>query len=391
MPTTDPAETPLPWWFRHPARLDIVVLLVAVIPAVAGSVVLVFADVGDPADISLSLIPPGCAIAAALASHRFPRIALAVVALGTAATVPLHIEPTLAWTLMVFSAPLLTLRGPSAALVAWVGALANGAATSLNTLGSIDGVSLAASVIMVLAVTAMTAALKKQIEYLTAMQRQAREAIAARDREAERSIIEERLRIARDLHDAVGHEAAIVSVQISLAEVNLRKDPDTAGSALAEARGGVQGILHEMQRILEVLRFSEGEDASRPTGGTSALPELIASFRRVGLDVDAELKPISGRIDPAVDAAAYRMTQEALTNAQRYGAGRTEIALAESGGVIELRVANAIADPRPPSGSGFGLVGMRERVESAGGSLEITDEGGRFSIAARMRTTGERL
>jgi signal transduction histidine kinase len=146
-----------------------------------------------------------------------------------------------------------------------------------------------------------------------------------------------------------------------------------------------------MQRILEVLRFAEGDDAKRPTGDVRALPGLIASFRRVGMSVDAELATIEGRLDAAVDTAVYRVTQESLTNAQRYGSGTVRVALRQDGDVVELRVENRVAAGPRAGGSGFGLVGMRERVQSAGGSLAVSNGDDRFTVVARMRTTGEQL
>lgn len=376
-----------PWWFRDPRRLERVALLIAVIPALLGTFVLLVSD-----RRALETVPAVVALAGVALSRRSPRLAVFVVALAPLVTLVIDIDSTFSWTMPILMAPLLVLRGPSTMLVMWVLVIANATTTGLTNLPEFfDGITFAASILLVLAAIATTAALQKQIGYLRAMQEQAIEALAARDREAERSIIDERLRIARDLHDVVGHEVALVSVQLSLAEVHAARDVDKTKQALAEARGGIQGILHEMQRILEVLRFSEGEDAKRPTGDVRALPELIESFRHVGMTIDADLAPITDRLDAAVDTAIYRVTQESLTNAQKYGSGSARVALAQDGDVLELRVENRVAAEPRAGGSGFGLIGMRERVESAGGSLSIAREGGRFAVFARMRTTGEQL
>jgi len=375
-----------PWWFRDPRRLDRVALFIAVVPALFGAVILLIADTS-----ALETVPAVIALVSIALSRRDPRIAAFVVALAPLVTLVLHVDPTFAWTLPIVAAPLLTLRGRSAMLVLWVAVVANATTTGLANLPNFDGITFAASILLVIAAVATTAALQKQIGYLTAMQDQAQRALEARDREAERSIIEERLRIARDLHDVVGHEVALVSVQLSLAEVHAARDEAKTRQALGEARGGIQSILHEMQRILEVLRFSEGEDAKRPTGDIRAVPALIASFRGIGMSLEADLANIEGRIDAAVDTAVYRVAQESLTNAQKYGSGVARIALRQEHDVVELRVENRIAAEPQTHGSGFGLIGMRERVESAGGTLAIANDGDRFSVVARMRTTGEQL
>jgi signal transduction histidine kinase len=360
-----------PWWFRDPRRLDRVALLLAVAPALLGSIVLLVADTR-----ALEVVPAIIALAGVAISRRAPRLAPFVVALAPLITLVLHVDSTFAWTLPILASPLFVLRGPS---------------PGLAHLPGFDGITFAASILLVIAAVATTAALQKQIGYLRAMQEEAQRALEARDREAERSIIEECLRIARDLHDVVGHQVALVSVQLSLAEVHATRDEAKTRQALVEARRGIQSILHEMQRILEVLRFAEGDDAKRPTGDVRALPGLIASFRRVGMSVDAELATIEGRLDAAVDTAVYRVTQESLTNAQRYGSGTVRVALRQDGDVVELRVENRVAAGPRAGGSGFGLVGMRERVQSAGGSLAVSNGDDRFTVVARMRTTGEQL
>lgn len=383
---TDIRTETFPWWFRDPRRLERVALLIAVIPALLGTFVLLVSDMS-----LLEVIPAVVALAGVALSNRTPRLAPFIIALAPLVTLVIDIDSTFSWTMPIMAAPLLVLRSPSTMLVMWVLVIANATTSGLTNMPNFDGITFAASILLVLAAIATTAALQKQIGYLKAMQEQAIEALAARDREAERSIIDERLRIARDLHDVVGHEVALVSVQLSLAEVHASRDVDKTKQALAEARGGIQSILHEMQRILEVLRFSEGEDAKRPTGDVRALPELIESFRRVGMTIDADLAPVEGRLDAAVDTAVYRVTQESLTNAQKYGSGSARVALKQDADVIELCVENRIASEPRAGGSGFGLVGMRERVESAGGSLGIVHEGGRFAVVARMRTTGDQV
>lgn len=380
-----PTEAPrFPWWYRNPRRLDLITLLVALIPAAAGAVVMTWLQANP-----WEALPAAITIVGALASRRAPRIATLFVATAPPVSSLLEISPTLAWGLVVLTAPLLTLRGAPTVLVMWVGATANAVAVELYSLPRFELVQVSAAVLLVIASTATATALKKQIGYLQAMQERALEAIAERDREAERRIVEERLRIARDLHDVVGHKVALVSIQLSLAEVHAAKDAGQTKATLRQARGGIQSILHEMQRILEVLRFSEAEDVGRPTGGIDALPELIGSFRQVGMTVHADIDRVEEPVDSLVDTAIYRIAQESLTNAQKYGTGAARVSLRIADSTIDLRVSNAILRRAQTTGASYGLVGMRERVKSAGGTLDIVDDDGHFEVIACVPTSGE--
>lgn len=383
--TAETAPSPrFPWWYRRPELLDRVTLLLSVGSASVGSVAMLADGHSWTALLSPALVAVG-----ALVSRRAPRSALLVIAAAPLLCAALGIDPTFAWSLVVLSSPLLVHRGAPAPLVAVVGAAANGAAAGFAAGNDVDLLRVVLPMALAVAATTTTSALQKQAGYLRAMEQRAEDALEARDREAQRRVIEERLRIARDLHDVVGHHVAIVSVQLSMAEVASGSDPAQTRRALGEARRGIQAILHDMQRILEVLRVSGDDDARQPTGGIDGLPALIESFRQIGLAVDAELAPLGESVDAAVDAAVFRTVQEALTNAQRYGDGSARVTLSSDPltRTLELRISNTVGDTTG-TGSGYGLLGMRERIESAGGRLDLTERDGRFEVAVRLHIDG---
>ena len=156
------------------------------------------------------------------------------------------------------------------------------------------------------------------------LEQRAADAITARQREVERGVVEERLRIARDLHDLMGHEVAVLNMQIGVAEVHLPSTADRSRQALQAARAAVQSVLQETQQILAVLRNVQGPLTSgQPTPGAERIGELVDSFRQIGLQVDAQVdEGIAELVHPTTGLAMYRIIQEALTNARRYGDGR---------------------------------------------------------------------
>ncbi len=226
------------------------------------------------------------------------------------------------------------------------------------------------------------------------------------EREAERRIDEERLRIARELHDVVAHTMATITVQAAAASQLLTASPDRAAESLAAIRGASKDGLRELRAILDVLRNADDPaDPTAPVPGLSRLDALAAGVRQAGLPVtvtvDGEPRPL-----PAVtDLAAYRIIQEALTNTVRHAGPAAATVAVRYGGDdlrIEVRDDGRAQVARPDhngSGnghepwSGHGLRGMRERAAAAGGTIEIgpMEEGG-FRVAAWFpcaRTAGE--
>ncbi len=195
-------------------------------------------------------------------------------------------------------------------------------------------------------------------------------------REAHRQIDEERLRIARELHDVVAHTMATINVQASAATQLLRDRPEQAAESLAAIRAASKDGLRELRAILNVLRDAdEPADPTRPAPGLARLDALAAGVRAAGLPVTVTVTGQARELPAVTDLAAFRIIQEALTNAVRH-AGPATAAVSVRYGAADLSV--EITDTgqggSPASGAngtGHGLRGMRERAAAAGGTIEI--------------------
>ena len=218
-------------------------------------------------------------------------------------------------------------------------------------------------------------------------------AIATREIEATRRVTEERLRIARDLHDVIAHQVAMLSVYLGVAEIGLPDGAESSRQALASARASGRTVVVETQRILALLRRGEDisdEEALRPTPALSGLGGLIDSFASIGLEVRPSIEIPAGFAEPSVGVTVYRVVQECLTNAYRHGEGTATVEVRAHDGRIRVVVENPTGRSLqgPGFGSGLGLVGMRERVESSGGRLTIDRDGGRFRVSAEFSPVG---
>lgn len=231
--------------------------------------------------------------------------------------------------------------------------------------------------------------------YVAAVEERARRAEETREEEARRRVAEERLRIARDLHDLVAHHIAVVNVQAGLAAHLLRSDPDQAEAALRVVRSSAGSVLGELGQLLSVLRQEGDSDApTGPTPGLAELAPLVASFADAGLDVTWTTGGSPRPVSDVTALAIYRTVQEGLTNAHKHGAGTAQASLVFTPDGVEVRVDNPVAgpvvdpaagaEPAERSSGGFGLTGMRERVSAAGGTLVAEPGPGGFRVRARF-------
>lgn len=208
------------------------------------------------------------------------------------------------------------------------------------------------------------------------------------EQQSRRRIVEERLRIARDVHDLVAHHLAVVTVQAGAAAHHLPGRPDAAREAIDHVRAAGAGALQELGTVLGVLRGADGP--ASPTGpapGLADLDRLIGSFAATGLRIDQEVSGSLAELPATVQATAYRVVQESLTNAARHGDGRARLGLTCAPGALSIEVRNRRA-PRRTTGSGHGLAGMRERVTAAGGTLAAgPGPGGEFVVEALLPVT----
>jgi signal transduction histidine kinase len=215
-------------------------------------------------------------------------------------------------------------------------------------------------------------AVRSRRAYVATVEERARRAEQTREEEAGRRVVEERLRIARELHDVVAHHIALINVQAGVAGHLLREQPDAAEDALRHVRLASRTALSELGTLLGVLRQSGDSVApTEPAPGLARLDTLIDTFTQAGLKIDlttsGQVRPVSS----AVDVAAYRIIQESLTNVHKHGADATAaVRLDHRPDGLRVEVTNVVKHgPTVPS-SGHGLVGMRERAASVGGTLQ---------------------
>ena len=217
--------------------------------------------------------------------------------------------------------------------------------------------------------------------------------------EARRIVIEERTRIARELHDVVAHRVSLMTVQAGAAKAVAAEDPEGALRAMAAVEEAGRQALDELRHLLGVLRPETGLDGLGPQPGLADLPRLVEQIRGAGLDVSLATDGVPAALPARVDLFAYRIVQEALTNVLKHaGPGaHAEVRLGTEPGGIVIEVLDDGKGLEPPSAAagpfrsaGHGIVGMRERALLLGGTLDARPRPGRgFQVVAHLPTGGE--
>jgi signal transduction histidine kinase len=204
------------------------------------------------------------------------------------------------------------------------------------------------------------------------------------------AVAAERAAIARELHDVVAHHMSVMVVQAGAARAVSGSDPAATAEALRQIEASGRTGLIEMRRLLEVLKAEGDGDGRAPQPGLARLDELLDAMRASGLPVEAVVKGSPRPLPPGVDLSAYRIVQEALTNALRHaGEASARVVVRYEPDKIELEIADdGVGPPEDPEASaGHGLIGMRERVQLFGGELEAGPRpGGGFLVRARLPT-----
>ena len=208
----------------------------------------------------------------------------------------------------------------------------------------------------------------------------------AREREerAAAAVAEERARIARDLHDVVAHGVSVMVVQAAAAEEVLARDPERARAPLVAIQDTGAQALTEMRRLLGMLRADESRLARAP--GLAGLNALADEFRHAGLPLEVDVEDGRPPLAPGLDLAAYRIVEEALTNALKHGGGASSrVSIRHTRDAIELEVSDDGNGPPRGDGTGHGLIGMRERAALYDGTVEAGPRaGGGFAVHARL-------
>ncbi|MFE1342873.1 sensor histidine kinase [Streptomyces sp. NPDC058733] len=220
-----------------------------------------------------------------------------------------------------------------------------------------------------LAVAAWVVAVAAVAELARARREQWVRERAERARAARRRADEERLRIARELHDVLAHSISVINVQAGVGLALLDTDPEQARQALTTIKAQSKEALGEVRQVLDTLR-APGDAPRAPAPGLDRLPELVEQAARTGLtvDVDGTAPPLA----PGTDLAAFRIVQEALTNVVRHSQSRhARVRLGHDGRALRLRIDDdGPASGADAGGSGNGLAGMRERAAALGGTIE---------------------
>ena len=217
------------------------------------------------------------------------------------------------------------------------------------------------------------------------------------EREAERERLlaaaTERARIARDLHDSAGHAISVIAVRAGAARLRHRQDPDRSLVALAAIEELARETAAELDQLVGTLREGGSADGVvEAPPGLASLDTLIARHQAAGLTITSDVSGAPRPLGAAADQAAYRILQEALTNAARHGTGSARIELAFGEVALELRVTNPVpAGASSRSGGGHGLIGMRERVTLLGGHLDAGRANGSFRVHAKIPYQGQRV
>lgn len=276
------------------------------------------------------------------------------------------------------------LFGIAVITVAYLG-LALAGIPDLGLFGALTGIALSVAAVAVGEVTR----LRREYQESTIQAAEGRGAEAA-----ERAVAEERLRIARELHDVVAHCMSLIAVQAGVGAHVLRTNPAAAERALEVIADTSRDALTQTRSVVGLLRTGEDSQPSLP--GLASVQALVAGVRETGLRVELTMIGDVRDLPAVVDLAAYRVVQESLTNAVKHASDRpVTVVLRYETDELLVAVSSAddpaarpVPEPSEPVGAGFGLIGLRERARALGGHLDAgpTADGG-FAVRAYLPTT----
>lgn len=248
-------------------------------------------------------------------------------------------------------------------------------------------------VVLIVLGGALGDAARSRREVLGAITERAERAEEGREGEARRRVAEERVRIARDLHDVVAHQIAVISLNAGVASSALEHRPERAREALTTIRSASRTVLTDIGGLMVILRSDDIDDVRslQPQSGLADLDALVARFTAAGLRIDLERDVPASSLSPASDHVAYLTIHEGLTNAHKHGAdGVVAVSMRDEGDALAVMLSNA---RRPGSSdstlSGHGLRGLRERVSAVRGDVSTDGTGDRFILSVRIPSGGD--
>ncbi|RMI40491.1 sensor histidine kinase [Actinomadura harenae] len=233
----------------------------------------------------------------------------------------------------------------------------------------------------------------------TSLRQQREYGEALRAHEAARAVTEERLRIARELHDMVAHSVGVIAIQAGAGHRVLRASPDQAEGALRTIEDTSRQTLRDLRGMLDIMRRADTghgtgrDDVPRADelAGLDGLDRLAATTRAAGVEVDVRWHGVRGPLPPTVDHAAFRIVQESVTNVVRHaGVGRCRVAIERRPDALALEITDGGRGGGAGDGEGHGIPGMRERVALLGGRFSAGPcPGGGFRVSASLPLPGE--
>jgi signal transduction histidine kinase len=234
--------------------------------------------------------------------------------------------------------------------------------------------------------------------YAARLEERTAELEQAREELARRAVAEERLRLARELHDVVAHSMSVIAVQSGVGAHVAESRPEEVGKALSAIEATSRATLEELRRLLGVLRQdSEPQASLAPVPGLADLEGLLGEVAKAGLAVRLQVEGTPSPLPAGVDLSAYRIVQEALTNVVKHaGPAQAQVTIGYRDRDVTVEVTDDGRGAAAPAGdgrggTGHGLVGMRERVAAFGGDLETGPRpGGGFRVAARLPLAADR-
>jgi signal transduction histidine kinase len=288
----------------------------------------------------------------------------------------------LAWVLVAYSVGAYargTRRIATGTIIAAAGGLYVGIAHGPRTMWNV------VALVFVLVAPLLGGLWVRQLRLRTAMLEELTEHLEReREERARSAVAEERARIARELHDEVAHAMSVIAVQADAAEGALAEDPALVAQPLVAIRDTARGALSDMRRVLGALRT--GEDAElAPEPGLDRIGTLLDHARAAGLEIDLRVEGEPAPLPAAVDLAAYRVLQEALTNVRKHaGAGHVEIVVRYDRDAVAIEVVDDGDGTGNGGGTGRGLAGLRTRVSLLGGELDAGPRRRGFAVRATL-------
>ena len=375
-----------PWWFDSALAL-----------AAAGLSTAIF--VFDPAFRGLprGRFVLGCGLVLLhtvplAARRRFPLAVLATSVASGLAFAALDLSPDLLWMtflVAVYSVAAYGSRWVSLAglVVAEVGSVAN-----QLTPGRFQAPTVISNALLIAAVWLLGHFVGVRRVYVGQLEERTAELEQAREELARRAVTEERLRLARELHDVVAHAMSVIAVQSGVGAHIANTQPEEAAKALVAIEATSRGALEELRRLLGVLRQEhEPQGDLAPVPGLADLDSLLAEVSKAGLAVKLRVNGTRPPVPAGVDLSAYRIVQEALTNVVKHaGPAHAQVTIGYRDQDVTVEVTDdgqgaVTSGSDGQAGSGHGLIGMRERVQAFGGDLQTGPRpGGGFRVAARL-------